>query len=78
MKVWAPASVLRPSLFPEAGEFQEGGYILIGQILRVPAYLSLTLSLVKRIPDLLLGALGLLVWRVIEARHLSSPDLQAN
>ena len=25
-----------------------------------------------------LGAPGLLVWRVIEARHLFSPDLQAN
>jgi glycosyltransferase 2 family protein len=65
-------------LVPGSWGVQEGGYILIGQILGVPAYLSLTLSLVKRIPDLLLGAPGLLVWRVIEARHLFSPDLQAN
>jgi len=30
------------------------------------------------IAAIILGAPGLLVWRVIEARHLFSPDLQAN
>ena len=49
---------------------QEGGYILIGQLLGVPAPLALSLSLVKRMPDLVLGAPGLLAWRIVEARHL--------
>jgi hypothetical protein len=51
---------------------QEGGYILIGQMLGLPAHLSLSLSFVKRIPDFLLGLPGLLVWQVLEARHVSS------
>jgi hypothetical protein len=34
---------------------QEGGYILIGQMLGLPAHLSLSLSFVKRIPDFLLA-----------------------
>ena len=57
---------------PGSWRAQEGGYILIGQMLGLPAHLSLSLSFVKRIPDFLLGLPGLLVWQVLEARHVSS------
>jgi len=61
---------------PGSWGVQEGGYILIGELLGVPAHLSLSLSLVKRIPDLTLGAPGLLAWRLVEARHLFGRGLQ--
>ena len=35
---------------PGIWSVQEGGYILIGQMLGVPPYLSLSLSFVKRVP----------------------------
>jgi glycosyltransferase 2 family protein len=49
-------------LIPGSWGVQEGGYILIGHLLGVPAPLALSLSLVKRVPDLVLGAPGLLAW----------------
>jgi hypothetical protein len=51
---------------------QDGGYVLIGQMPGVPTHLALSLSLVKRVPDLLLGAPGLLAWRIVEAGRLLS------
>ncbi len=72
------ASISSAAFFvPGSWGVQEGGYILIGQMLGVPAYLALSLSLVKRIPDLLLGATGLLAWRIVEARHVLAADRQA-
>ncbi len=65
------ASISSAAFFiPGSWGVQEGGYILIGQMLGVPAHLALSLSLVKRIPDLALGAPGLVAWRIIEARQL--------
>jgi putative membrane protein len=67
------ASISSAAFFvPGSWGVQEAGYILIGQMLGLPAHLSLALSLVKRVPDLLLGAPGLLAWRILEARHLIS------
>ena len=65
------ASISSAAFFiPGSWGVQEGGYILIGHLLGVPAPLALSLSLVKRVPDLVLGAPGLLAWRIVEARHL--------
>jgi glycosyltransferase 2 family protein len=65
------ASISSAAFFiPGSWGVQEGGYILIGQLLGVPAPLALSLSLVKRVPDLILGVPGLLAWRIVEARHL--------
>ena len=65
------ASITSAAFFiPGSWGVQEGGYILIGHLLGVPAPLALSLSLVKRVPDLVLGAPGLLAWRIVEARHL--------
>lgn len=55
---------------PGSWGVQEGGFVLIGQFLGMPADLALTLSLVKRIPDLALGVPGLVLWRAVEARRL--------
>jgi glycosyltransferase 2 family protein len=71
------ASISSAAFFiPGSWGVQEGGYILIGQLLGVPAHLALSLSLVKRVPDLVLGVPGLLAWRIVEARHLlaARPD----
>ena len=57
-------------IIPGSWGIQEAGYILVGQMLGVPTQLSLTLSLVKRIPDFALGIPGLVVWHAFEARRL--------
>ena len=36
----------------------------------VPPDTALALSLVKRIPDLVIGVPGLMAWQAIEGRHL--------
>ncbi len=60
-------------IIPGSWGVQEAGYVLIGHRLGVPVQFSLTLSLVKRIPDFLLGVPGLLVWHAFETRHLFFP-----
>jgi len=55
---------------PGSWGIQEGGYILIGQVLGLPVEASLLLSLVKRVPDLALGAPGLAAWYIVEAKRL--------
>lgn len=57
-------------LVPGALGFQEGGFILIGSALGIPAPLALALSLVRRFRDISLGVPGLVVWQVIESRRL--------
>jgi putative membrane protein len=57
-------------LIPGSLGVQEAGYVLIGQLLGLPIQFSLSLSLVKRIPDLLLGLPGLLTWHTLETHHL--------
>ena len=48
---------------PWAVGVQEGGYLALGVALGLPAEIALTLSLVKRLPDIALGLVGLLLWR---------------
>jgi putative membrane protein len=67
------ASISSAAFFiPGSWGVQEGGYLLIGEILGVPAPFALALSITKRVPDLVLGAPGLIAWRAVEARHLHS------
>ncbi len=54
---------------PGALGAQEGGLILLCAIFDVPPEAALALSLVKRIPDLVLGVPGLLAWQAIEGWH---------
>ena len=54
---------------PGALGAQEGGLIVLCAIFGVPPEAALALSLVKRIPDLVLGVPGLLAWQAMEGRH---------
>lgn len=48
---------------------QEGGFIALCAIFGIPAGPALALSLVKRVPDLVLGLPALAAWQVLEGRH---------
>jgi putative membrane protein len=48
----------------------EGGFLIFGALFGLPADISLSISLSKRVRELLLGAPGLLVWQWTEARSL--------
>jgi putative membrane protein len=57
-------------LVPGAVGVQEGGYILLGNLLGIPSDMALSLSLVRRVRELALGIPGLITWHLIEANHL--------
>jgi putative membrane protein len=48
----------------------EGGFVLFGALLGLPAEMALAVSLSKRVRELLLGLPGLLVWQTVEGRYL--------
>lgn len=54
---------------PGAIGVQEGGFIALCALFGVPAGPALALSLVKRVPDLVLGLPGLLAWQSLEGRR---------
>jgi putative membrane protein len=53
---------------PAALGAQEGGFILAGAAVGVTAPAALTLSLVKRMREILVGSIGLLLWRLAAGR----------
>jgi putative membrane protein len=55
-------------LVPGGIGVQEGGFVAICAVLGIPGPVALALSLVKRVPEVLLGLPGLAYWRVLEAR----------
>jgi putative membrane protein len=57
---------------PGALGAQEGGLIVLCAIFDVPPEAALALSLVKRIPDLVIGVPGLIAWQVMEGWHFHS------
>ncbi|MBI4585018.1 MAG: flippase-like domain-containing protein [Planctomycetes bacterium] len=57
-------------IVPGALGVQEGGFLLLGAMVGLEPGLSLTLSLVKRVRELLLGVPGLIVWQAVEGRRL--------
>jgi uncharacterized membrane protein YbhN (UPF0104 family) len=57
-------------LVPGAVGVQEGGYILLGNLLGIPSEMALALSLVRRVRELALGIPGLITWHLIEANRL--------
>jgi len=57
-------------LVPGAVGVQEGGYILLGNLLGIPGEIALALSLVRRVRELALGIPGLIAWHLMEANHL--------
>jgi putative membrane protein len=63
---------------PGALGAQEGGLIVLCAIFGVPPEAALALSLVKRIPDLVLGVPGILAWQAMEGRRLFAARRAAN
>jgi len=54
---------------PSALGVQEGGLIVLCAIFAIPPEAALALSLVKRIPDLVIGVCGVTAWQALEGRH---------
>jgi putative membrane protein len=54
---------------PGALGAQEGGLIVLCGIYGIPPEAALALSLVKRVPDLVIGAPGLIAWQAMEGWH---------
>ncbi len=57
-------------LVPGALGVQEGGYILLGNVLGISGDMALALALVRRVRELILGIPGLIAWQFVEARRL--------
>ena len=57
---------------PGALGAQEGGLIVLCAVFGVPPEAALALSLVKRIPDLVIGVPGLVAWQAMEGWHFHS------
>ena len=71
---------VRGAAFPVPGALgvQEGGYLILGHLYGLGPDMALALSLVKRVPDLVLGVPGLMAWHIVETRRLldrRSPSL---
>ena len=48
----------------------EGGLVVFGALMGLPADIALAISLSKRVRELALGLPGLMVWQWVEGRHL--------
>jgi len=71
---------IRSAVFPVPGALgvQEGGYVLVGNLLGIPGDAAFALSLIARVRELVLGIPGLIAWQVIEARRLWRARTAAN
>jgi putative membrane protein len=56
---------------------QEGGYVVVGNLLGIPGDAAFALSLIARVRELALGIPGLISWQLIEARRLLRARLAA-
>jgi len=67
---------VRGAAFPVPGGLgvQEGGFVLLGQLLATDPQTAIALSLVKRVPDVLLGLPALFAWHWLEARRRAAPS----
>jgi putative membrane protein len=70
---------IRSAMFPVPGALgvQEGGYVLVGNLLGIPGDAAFALSLIARVRELTLGIPGLITWQLIEARRLLRARLAA-
>jgi putative membrane protein len=71
---------IRSAMFPIPGALgvQEGGYVLVGNLLGIPGDAAFALSLIARVRELILGIPGLISWQLIEARRLWRARLATN
>ncbi len=61
---------LRSIIFfvPLAAGVQEGGFVLVGSLIGLPAGLALAVSLLKRARDVIKGVPAVLAWQLVERR----------
>jgi putative membrane protein len=57
-------------LVPGAVGVQEGGFILLGNLVGIPGDMALALSLLRRVRELALGIPGVIAWQFVEAGRL--------
>jgi putative membrane protein len=71
---------IRSAMFPVPGALgvQEGGYLVVGNLLGIPGDAAFALSLIARVRELALGIPGLISWQLIEARRLWRARLAAS
>ena len=71
---------IRSAVFPVPGALgvQEGGYVVIGNLLGIPGDAAFALSLIARVRELILGIPGLILWQLIEARRFWRARVPAN
>ena len=71
---------IRSAMFPVPGALgvQEGGYVVVGNLLGIPGDAAFALSLIARVRELAVGIPGLICWQVIEARRLWRTRLAAS
>ena len=71
---------IRAAVFPVPGALgvQEGGYVVVGNLLGIPGDAAFALSLIARVRELILGIPGLVAWQVIEARRVLRARSAAN
>ena len=66
--VGGPEAVAAAFLVPGALGAQEGGFLLVGTLLSLPAEGALALALTRRVRELAFGIPGILAWQWFEAR----------
>jgi putative membrane protein len=66
------ALTVRSAFFvvPGALGVQEGGYLVVGNLLGIPGETAFAVSLIARMRDLAVGIPALVTWQVVEARRL--------
>ena len=71
---------IRALVFPVPGALgvQEGGYVLVGNLLGIPGDAAFALSLIARVREFILGIPGLVAWQLIEARRVLRARSAAN
>lgn len=62
-------------MIPGAYGVQEGGFMTLGLAIGLPLEVSLSLSLIKRLRELMVGVPALVVWQWMEAHSLAKTDL---
>jgi putative membrane protein len=66
------ALTIRSAAFAVPGGLgvQEGGYLVVGNLLGIPGEAAFALSLIARVRELALGIPGLIAWQLVEGRRL--------
>ena len=66
------AMTVRSAAFAVPGQLgvQEGGYVLVGELLHIPGDEAFAISLIARVRDWAIGIPAVVAWQIIEGRRL--------